>query len=44
MDPVELDVDVVDAVLSRHEPDAVLVAVYVLDEAVVRLARWGDYL
>lgn len=38
MDSVELDVDVVDSVLPGHEPDAVLVPVDVLDEAVVGLA------
>lgn len=38
MDAVELDVDVVDSILSWHEPDRVLVTVDVLDEAVVGLA------
>lgn len=38
---VELDVDIVDAVLPRHKPDAVLVPINVLDEAVIGLARWG---
>ena len=38
MDSVELDIDVVDTVLPGHEPDAVLVSIDVLDEAVVGLA------
>lgn len=41
---VELHVDVVNPVLPGHEPDGVLVAVDVLDEAVVRLARRCDHL
>lgn len=38
MNTVELDVDIMDSVLARHEPDAVLVPVDVLDEAIVGLA------
>lgn len=32
---VELDMDIVDTVLSRHEPDRVRVRVYRLDETVI---------
>lgn len=32
---VELDVDIVDTILSRHEPDRVRVRVYRLDETVI---------
>lgn len=38
MDSVKLDIDVVDAVLPWHEPDAVLVSIDVLNEAVVGFA------
>lgn len=40
MNSIEFDVDVMDTVLSRHEPHGVLISVDVLDEAVISLAQW----
>lgn len=41
---IELNMDIVDAVFSRHKPDGVCVRVNCLDETVIVCSRWSDNL
>lgn len=40
MNAVELHMDVMYAVFSGHEPNAVLFTVNILNEAIINVSRW----